>query len=69
MVKGPLAISARTKSESPQKHSRAIEQCAVIFIAGLVLSRDEEAFLPHDFTSCANAILMKDCDVDLWQNQ
>lgn len=39
------------------------------FIVGLVLSGDEKAFLPHDFTSCANAILMKDCDVALWQNQ
>lgn len=41
------------------------------FIAGLVLSAvsGEKAFLPHDFMSCPNAILMKDCDVALWQNQ
>ncbi len=39
------------------------------FTVGLVLPRDEKAFLPHDFTSCANAILMKDCDVGLGQNQ
>lgn len=55
--------------KEPQKQSCAIKQYTITFIVGLVLSRDEKAFLPHDFTSCANAILMKDCDVGLWQNQ
>lgn len=39
------------------------------YVSDLVLSTDEWEFLPHDFTSCANAILMKDCDVGLWQKQ
>ena len=55
--------------KAPWQHSCAIKRLTIIFIAGLVFSRDEKAFLPHDFTSCANAILMKDWDVGLWQNQ
>lgn len=33
------------------------------------LSAHAHGFLPHDSTSCANAVLMKDWDVGLWQKE
>lgn len=48
-----------------EQHTFSADLC----LQGLIKQKKKKAFLPHEFMSCANAILIKDCDVALWQNK